>query len=91
MANTHAPADDRAYALYRAINCYAPSGYNECGSADVPKSTRKQWFNTLKAVLSAESVGAVTQVLLVADATRTVCCLARACARCGKNFRVIAH
>ena len=42
-----APAD-RAYALYRAINCYAPSGANECANADVPKAQRKGWYDTLK-------------------------------------------
>jgi hypothetical protein len=48
MSDTHAAPDDRAYALYRAISCYAPAGYNECGGADVAKDKRKQWFNTLK-------------------------------------------
>jgi hypothetical protein len=43
-----APAADKAYALYRAINCYAPSGNNECGNADVPQSQRRAWFQQLK-------------------------------------------
>ena len=43
-----APADERAYALYRAVNCYAPSGNNDCGGEDVPVATRKAWFNQLK-------------------------------------------
>jgi len=42
-----APAD-KAYALYRAVNCYAPSGNNSCGGIEVPKSQRKAWFNRLK-------------------------------------------
>ncbi|MBB4125158.1 hypothetical protein GGR77_000429 [Xanthomonas translucens] len=42
------PANDRAYALYRAVNCYAPSGYNHCGGKDVPVSERKRWFQRLK-------------------------------------------
>ncbi|MBN6101254.1 hypothetical protein JR064_03630 [Xanthomonas sp. CFBP 8703] len=42
------PANDKAYALYRAINCYAPSGNNGCGGKDVPVSERKRWFQRLK-------------------------------------------
>ncbi len=42
-----APAD-RAYALYRAVYCYAPSGSNACANADVPKAQRKAWYDTLK-------------------------------------------
>jgi hypothetical protein len=42
-----APAD-RAYALYRAVNCYAPSGYNACGGEDASKAQRKAWYETLK-------------------------------------------
>lgn len=43
-----APAEERAYALYRAVNCYAPAGFNDCGGDDVPVATRKAWFNQLK-------------------------------------------
>lgn len=43
-----APDDDRAYALFRAINCYAPSGYNGCGNQDITPAQRKQWFRSLK-------------------------------------------
>ena len=39
---------DKAYALYRSINCYAPTGHNQCGGVDVSISQRKQWFDTLK-------------------------------------------
>lgn len=46
--NAQASADDRAYALYRAINCFAPSGYSDCGGNKLAPSTRKRWFNTLK-------------------------------------------
>lgn len=42
------PANDKAYALYRAIQCYAPSGNNDCGGKDVPVSERKRWFQRLK-------------------------------------------
>lgn len=47
IANRQAERDARAYALYRAVRCYAPAGINECGSQDIPKRTRKQWFDTL--------------------------------------------
>ncbi|HQV04817.1 hypothetical protein [Novosphingobium sp.] len=43
-----AAPNDKAYALYRAVMCYAPSGNNDCGGADVPKSQRKVWFERLK-------------------------------------------
>ncbi|WP_175952068.1 hypothetical protein [Burkholderia sp. BCC0405] len=49
MADAQANPNDRAYAYYRAIKCYAPAGYNECGGKDVPKNTRKRWFDALKA------------------------------------------
>ena len=48
IADAAAPADERAYALFRAVNCYAPAGYNDCGGDDVPVATRKAWFNQLK-------------------------------------------
>ncbi|MFO2466076.1 outer membrane assembly lipoprotein YfiO [Pseudomonas sp. 15FMM2] len=48
IANPKAPHDDKAYALFRAINCYAPSGYNSCGGEDVDKALRKSWFRQLK-------------------------------------------
>ncbi|MCX4160455.1 MULTISPECIES: hypothetical protein [Paraburkholderia] len=48
IGTAQAPSDDRAYALYRAINCFAPGGFSECGGNDIPKSARKQWFTTLK-------------------------------------------
>jgi hypothetical protein len=40
--------EDRAYALYRAVYCYAPSGYSSCGGEEVPESQRKAWFQRLK-------------------------------------------
>ena len=43
-----AEPDLHAYALFRAINCWAPSGSNACDSSDAPKSQRKQWFEQLK-------------------------------------------
>ncbi|MFP3494447.1 outer membrane assembly lipoprotein YfiO [Pseudomonas sp. SIMBA_059] len=48
IANAKAPKNDKAYALFRAINCYAPSGYNSCGGNDVEPAVRKAWFRQLK-------------------------------------------
>ena len=48
IANRAAPANDRAYALYRMVYCYAPSGYNGCGGADAEIDQRKAWFTQLK-------------------------------------------
>ncbi|QDX28522.1 hypothetical protein [Dickeya poaceiphila] len=48
IADAKAPPEDKSYALYRAIYCYAPSGYNDCGSQDISKETRKAWFRQLK-------------------------------------------
>lgn len=48
IANRQAPATDRAYALYRAVQCYAPSGSNACGGKGVAQSQRKAWFLQLK-------------------------------------------
>ena len=49
LANPKTPATIRAYVLYRAVECYAPSGYDHCGGVDVPTAQRKAWFTTLKA------------------------------------------
>jgi len=48
MNTPQASHDDKAYALFRAINCYAPSGFNSCDDQDIAKDERKQWFQTLK-------------------------------------------
>ncbi|MFT4114498.1 hypothetical protein [Silvibacterium sp.] len=48
LANPKSSRNDKAYALYRAVNCYAPSGNNDCGGKDVPKAQRKAWFMSLK-------------------------------------------
>lgn len=39
---------DKAYALYRAINCFAPSANNGCDDQDIGKDQRKKWFQALK-------------------------------------------
>lgn len=49
LADRRATADERAYALYRAIRCYAPSGGNDCGGQDVDVEQRRAWFRQLKA------------------------------------------
>lgn len=48
IADQRASADNRAYALYRAVRCYAPSGNNGCDATDVPLSQRRAWFRQLK-------------------------------------------
>jgi hypothetical protein len=48
MADGSATPDQRAYALYRAVNCYAPAGYNGCDEAEDSKAQRKAWFDQLK-------------------------------------------
>lgn len=40
--------EDRAYALFRAVHCYAPSGNNTCGGEDAPEAQRRAWFRRLK-------------------------------------------
>jgi len=49
LASPAATADDKAFALNRAVRCYAPSGGNSCGGADVDKPVRKAWYDRLKA------------------------------------------
>ncbi len=48
MAGGATPPEERAYALFRAVNCYAPSGANRCGGPQVDKAERKAWFTRLK-------------------------------------------
>lgn len=48
IASPKASSDDKAYALFRAVNCYAPNGYNDCGGKGVEVETRKAWFQRLK-------------------------------------------
>ncbi len=49
IADPATPDDARAYAYYRSIRCYEPSGINSCGGADVSKAVRKGWYDSLKA------------------------------------------
>ena len=55
LADPRAAPDDKAYALYRAVNCYAPSGYNACGGEAVGKAQRKAWYDRLKRDYPASS------------------------------------
>jgi hypothetical protein len=48
IASGAASADDKTFALNRAIRCFAPSGYNSCGGSDIPVEQRKAWFAQLK-------------------------------------------
>ena len=47
MADAAASPANRAYALYRAVNCYAPSGNNSCDATEATKAQRKAWFDQL--------------------------------------------
>lgn len=49
MNDPAATRDQQAYAHYRAIRCYAPSGNNSCGGEGVEIETRIAWFKRLKA------------------------------------------
>jgi hypothetical protein len=40
--------EDRAYALYRAVYCYAPTGNNSCSNEQAPEADRRAWFRRLK-------------------------------------------
>ena len=48
MKNPRTEPEDKSFALYRAVMCYAPSGFNDCGGVDQELSVRKGWFNQLK-------------------------------------------
>ena len=48
IADPKAAYDVRAYALYRAVRCFAPAGYNECDETQVPQSQRQDWYRQLK-------------------------------------------
>ncbi|MEP8672389.1 hypothetical protein ABKV27_09950 [Enterobacter hormaechei] len=48
ITSSKAEPEDKSYALYRAIMCYAPSGMNDCGGESVDKLQRKGWFTLLK-------------------------------------------
>lgn len=48
IADPAAGANEKAYALYRAVYCYAPSGSSDCGGTEVEKGQRQAWFQRLK-------------------------------------------
>jgi hypothetical protein len=48
ITSPKAEPEDKSYALYRAVMCYAPGGYNECGGEAVDKLMRKGWYTQLK-------------------------------------------
>ncbi|QGM46325.1 hypothetical protein [Methylocystis heyeri] len=49
IADPKTPDRKKAYALFRAVNCYAPVGANGCGGKDVDLRQRKAWHDQLKA------------------------------------------
>jgi len=49
IASSKTPAEDKAYALFRAVRCYAPVGSNDCGGVEVSLAVRRGWFNRLHA------------------------------------------
>jgi hypothetical protein len=57
LGNSKAEHKDQAYALFRAINCYAPSGNNSCGGKGVEPAARKAWFKQLKTTYADTSWG----------------------------------
>ncbi|MCQ9472312.1 outer membrane assembly lipoprotein YfiO [Pseudomonas alliivorans] len=61
IGNPKAPRDEKAYALYRAVNCYGPSGYNTCGGKEVEPSVRKGWFRQLKKDFASTQWGQTQQ------------------------------
>jgi hypothetical protein len=48
IASAKTTPEDKAYALFRAVRCYAPAQINSCGGEDVPQEQRKAWFQQLK-------------------------------------------
>ena len=48
IADPAATADDKAFALNRAVRCYAPSGNNSCSGTEVEVAQRKAWYLRLK-------------------------------------------
>lgn len=48
IADPKAEPEDKSYALYRAVMCFSPSGYNSCDRQEIPQKTRQRWFNLLK-------------------------------------------
>lgn len=48
MAEPAASADDKAFALNRAVRCFAPAGYSTCGGSEIPTEQRRAWFERLK-------------------------------------------
>jgi hypothetical protein len=52
LTNPKANADNKAYALYRAVKCYQATNdnykSNYCGGENVPVAQREAWFQRLK-------------------------------------------
>ena len=48
MDDPSASRNERAYALNRAVRCYAPAGHSDCGGEEVDVEQRRAWFERLK-------------------------------------------
>lgn len=52
ISDPAASPDDKAFALNRAVRCYAPTGSNSCDGNDVSLAVRRGWYNRLKTQFS---------------------------------------
>ncbi len=48
FAEASTPERDKAYALFRLVNCYVPAGHNTCGGEEVDLAQRKAWYDLMK-------------------------------------------
>lgn len=48
IAQNGANEEAQAYALHRAVSCFATAAYNHCGKQDIAPQQRKAWFERLK-------------------------------------------
>ena len=69
IADEAAPASDRAFALYRAVLCWAPSGVNDCGGPRRAEGAARGLVQDAQAGLSDVALGQGAGVLVV-GATR---------------------
>jgi hypothetical protein len=65
IGNPKAPKTDKAYALFRAINCYAPAGYNSCGGTGRRTGRAQGLVPPTQDGLCRHAVGQIPAVLLV--------------------------
>ena len=65
IADPAATADDKAFALNRAVRCYAPSGNNSCSGTEVERDAAQGLVPAAEARLSAIALGDDAEDLLV--------------------------